>query len=197
VRWYDEKYGVQRSGKDWIKAHAICGVKTNIVTAVTIEGRDANDCPQFKPLVEKTAENFIVKEVTADKGYLSRDNLELVDQLGGTAYVPFRSNSLEGESETVWQRMFHYYSFNREAFLKHYHQRSNAESTFSMVKAKFRDHIRSKTDVAMKNEVLCKFLCHNICVVHQSHIELGIEPVFWTDEPEDKPVILSMAGHAR
>ena len=29
---------------------------------------------------------------------------------------------------------------------------------------------RSKTDTAMKNEVLCKFLCYNICVVHQSHI---------------------------
>ena len=53
-----------------------------------------------------------------------------------------------------------------------------------MVKAKFRDHVRSKTDVAMVNEVLCKFLAHNICVVHQSHIELGIEPVFWKDEPQ-------------
>jgi hypothetical protein len=32
VRWFDEKYGVERSGHDWVKAHAICGVKTNIVT---------------------------------------------------------------------------------------------------------------------------------------------------------------------
>lgn len=53
-----------------------------------------------------------------------------------------------------------------------------------MLKAKFRDHVRSKTDVAMKNEVLCKFLCHTLCVVHQSHVELGIEPVFWGDEPK-------------
>ena len=72
VRWYDEKYGVQRSGKDWVKAHAIMtGVKTNIITAVVIAGRDAGDSPQFKPLVETTAENFTVKEVPADKGYLS------------------------------------------------------------------------------------------------------------------------------
>jgi hypothetical protein len=54
-----------------------------------------------------------------------------------------------------------------------------------MIKVKFRDHIRSKTDVAMKNEALCKFLCHNIVVVHQSHSELGIEPVFWQDEAAD------------
>src|ERR1035438_4272303 len=37
-------------------------------------------------------------------------------------------------------------------------RRSNVESMFSMVKAKFRDHVRSKTDTPMKNEVLCKFL---------------------------------------
>jgi len=32
VRWFDEKYGVTRSGKDWVKAHVISGVKTNVVT---------------------------------------------------------------------------------------------------------------------------------------------------------------------
>lgn len=31
-------------------------------------------------------------------------------------------------------------------------------------------------------EVLCKVLCHNICVVIQSMYELGVEPVFWSDE---------------
>jgi hypothetical protein len=47
--------------------------------------------------------------------------------------------------------------------LQHYHKRSNVESTFSMIEAKFCDHARSKTDVAMVNEVLCKIVCHNIC----------------------------------
>lgn len=192
VRWIDEKYGVERSGHDWVKAHAICGVKTNIVTAVEIAERHANDCPQFPALVEKTAENFNVREVPADKAYLSHDNLELVEKLGGTAYVPFKSNNIAGEAGTLWERMFFYYQFRREEFLKHYHQRSNIESTFSMVKAKFRDHVRSRTDTAMKNEVLCKFLCHNIVVVHQSQVELGIEPVFWGDERDEKAVILPM-----
>lgn len=52
-----------------------------------------------------------------------------------------------------------------------------------MVKAKFRDDVRSRTDTAMKNEVLLKFLCHNIVVVHQVIIELGIKSEFW---PRDK-----------
>ena len=191
VRWHDEKYGCERSGHDWVKVHALCGVKTNIVTAVEIGARDAGDSPFFKPLVEKTAENFTIQEVPADKAYLSHDNLALVHGLGGTAFVPYKVNSQPGEPGSLWEKMYFYYQFRRDEFLEHYHQRSNIESTFSMVKAKFRDHVRSKADVAMKNEVLCKFLCHNICVVHQSHIELGIVPVFWGDrdisEPTPKP----------
>src|SRR5437870_6808613 len=57
VRWFDEKYG-QRSGREWVKAHAICGTTTHIVTAVEILDKNAGDCPQFGPLVKKTAENF-------------------------------------------------------------------------------------------------------------------------------------------
>jgi transposase len=183
VRWHDEKYGCERSGHDWVKAHAICGLKTNIVTAVEIGARDAADSPFFKPLVETTAANFTVKEVPADKAYLSHANLALVDRLGGTAFVPYKANSQAGEAGSLWEKMYFYFQFRREEFLKHYHLRSNMESTFSMVKAKFRDHVRSKTDVAMTNEVLCKFLCHNICVLHQSHIELGIAPIFWGPQP--------------
>src|SRR5205807_5165379 len=127
IRWFDEKYGVERSGHDWVKAHAICGVKTNIVTAVEILDRDANDCPQFKPLVETTARNFTVKSVAADKAYLSHDNLDLVAGMGGTAFVPFKVNSGPGAPGGVWEKMYGYYQFRREEFLAHYHRRSNAE----------------------------------------------------------------------
>jgi hypothetical protein len=83
VRWYDEKYGVERSGHDWVKVHIICGVKTGIVTAVEIRGRDANDCPLLPDLVNTTARNFTVKEVPADKGYLSAENVEAIAAVGG------------------------------------------------------------------------------------------------------------------
>jgi Transposase DDE domain/SWIM zinc finger len=84
VRWYDEKYGCTRSGKEWVKAHICTGVKTNIVTHVVIADKDANDSPQFDPLMRQTAQNFPVRNVSADKAYLSHYNLELVEHLGGT-----------------------------------------------------------------------------------------------------------------
>jgi hypothetical protein len=67
----------------------------------------------------------------------------------------------------------------RDEFLEHYHQRSNAESTFSAIKRKLGGAVRSKTSVAQKNEVLCKVLAYNLTVlVHAMH-ELGVEPEFW------------------
>ncbi len=60
-----------------------------------------------------------------------------------------------------------------------YHKRSNVESVFSMLKSKFGDSVRSKGDVAMRNEVYCKIIAHNLCCLIMSQFELGIDPVFW------------------
>ncbi len=181
VRWFDEKYGVQRSGKDWVKVHIMTGTRTNIITAAEVHGRDANDSPIMPSLLKTTAENFDVKKVPADKGYSSVENIEAVHAIGATPFVAFKS-SATGASGGRWEKAFLFYMLHREEFLASYHQRSNVESTFSMVKAKFGDHVRAKNDVAMANEAYCKLLCHNICCLIQSQCELGIEPIFWQDE---------------
>lgn len=54
----------------------------------------------------------------------------------------------------------------------------NIETAFSMTKVKFGAAVRSKSDVGQVNEVLCKVLCHNICVLVLAMHELGIEPIF-------------------
>jgi transposase len=181
VRWFDEKHGVRRSEHDWVKAHIMTGVKTNVVTAIEIHDRNAGDSPQFKPLLGTTAENFTVKEVSGDKAYSSVDNVEAVEALDAFAAIAFKSNATGGAGG-AFEKWFHYYSLHREEFLKVYHKRSNVESTFSMVKAKFGPAVRSRSQTAMKNEVLGKFLCHNLCCLIQSQIELGVEPIFWPDE---------------
>ncbi len=94
-------------------------------------------------------------------------------------YIPFKTSATgDGGGSVLWNQMWHFYNFKRDTFKAHYHKRSNIESTFSMIKSKFGDHIRSKTDVAQVNEALGKILCHNICVLIQSIYELGIEPSF-------------------
>lgn len=185
VRWYSEKYGSERSGRAWVKAHIMTGTKTNVVTTAIVEGPTANDCPLFGQLLEQTIANgFKPETVCADKGYLSHENVELAAKHGAVPFIPFKANCVPGEPGKLWDRLFGYFQFNRADFLGRYHARSNVETTFSMVKAKFRDHVRSKTDTAMKNEVLLKFLCHNVVVIHQAILELGIDGAFWPEKAE-------------
>lgn len=182
-RWFDAKYGEPMKQHDWIKVHVMCGVKTNIVTSVEVSGRHANDTTFLKPLLETTTRNgFQVKEVSADKGYDSFNNRCLVLVKGGIPYIPFREGEKNkpnpsGKSE-LWKRMYHFYKFNEAEFKQHYHKRSNVETVFSMIKAKFGERLRSKTETAQINEVLCKVLCHNLCCVIQSIYEFGIEATF-------------------
>lgn len=178
IRWFDHKYGVVRQQHEWVKCHIMCGIKTNVVTAVEIRDKDASDTKLLPELVDTTAATFQIREVSADKGYGSLSNYDAIAKHGATPFIAFKSIH-NGAGGGLWQKMFHLFKFKRDEFLKHYHKRSNVESTFSMIKAKFGDHIRSKTDTAMVNECLCKLLCHNIVVlIHESH-ELGIDPSFW------------------
>jgi transposase len=185
-RWFDAKYGEEKQEHEWVKVHVMCGVKTNVVTSVEVSEAHANDSPYLKPLLHTTIGNgFQVKELSADKGYDSFNNRCLVLIKGGHPFIPFREGEKNkpnpSDKGELWKRMYYFYKYNESVFNQHYHKRSNVESTFSMIKAKFGERLRSKTETAQVNEVLCKILAHNLCCVIQSIYELGIEPTFWNE----------------
>ena len=121
-----------------------------------------------------------MNQVSADKAYLSDKNLRVVVDNNAMPFIPFKANSRSTRRHSfLWKQMFHYFSYNQAHFMASYHKRSNVESTFSMIKAKFGDRLRSKTATAQVNEALCKVLAHNLCCLIQSIYELGIEPTFW------------------
>ena len=179
-RWFDEKYGGEKKCQRWVKAHAMVGTMTNAITAIEVTESNVGDAPMLTPLVESTvAAGFDVREVSADKAYLSNEMLTTIESVGAIPYIPFKSNSRGTGGSDAWRRLWHTFEARNEEFLAHYHKRSNVESTFSMVKRKFGPSVRAKTPAAQINEVLLKALCHNLaCVVHAIH-EVGIEPRFW------------------
>jgi transposase len=190
-RWFEEKHGgpaIQKSEHTWCKAHICTGVKTNCVTAAIVLEKDSADCPQFPALTKTTQAGFKVEEMSADKAYLSAENVEAIFAGGGTPFIAPKVNTTGGIGG-LFAKMFHYFQFRREEFMDHYHKRSNVESTISALKRKFGDSVRSKNDTAMKNEVLSKVVAHNICCLIQEQHELGIEPVFWQDEAVDEEAI--------
>jgi transposase len=199
-RWFDHKWGKMRSEAKWIKAHLMCGVKTHVVTSVEVSPTETADAPQLPHLLNNTAKTFDINEVSADKAYSSKKNLHAIQAVNATPYIPFKNyckgTQRNGNFDGLWQRMWHFYNFNRDAFLAHYHKRSNVETAFYMIKTKFGANVRAKTPIAQVNEVLCKILCHNICVLIQSIVELGVEANFWTFDTEKAvvPKVLSNVG---
>jgi transposase len=176
-RWYDAKYGREMTKATWLKAHAMVGVTTNVVTAINVTDSHGADSPQLPALVASTAQRFALAEVSADKAYLGHENLAAIEGVGATPFVPFKTNS-KGTGSPAWRRMWGHFLMRQEDFLAHYHKRSNVEATFSAIKRKFGGAVRSKRYTAQVNEVLCKILLHNLtCLVHAMH-ELGIEPSF-------------------
>jgi transposase len=198
VRWFDEKYGRVRPRAQWVKCHLTAGVRTNVVTAVAIHEQDAGDAPQRPALRKATDHNVTSRESSADKAYSSLENLQSAVDLGATPFIPFKENTTD-ERGGLWAQMFSYFCERPDESRAHYPKRSNVESTFSAIKRKFGDAVRSTTATALANEVLCKIICHNVCCVIQEMHELGIDPVCWEDEWEEeatageRPIILRLA----
>lgn len=172
----------------WTKAHVICGTRTNVIAATVIREEKAADAPQLPELVKETAKTFTLKEVTADKAYASKLNFNTVNEVGGMLYAAFKGSATGGVGG-LYGKMYHYFAMNQKEYMQHYHRRSMIESTFSMIKRKFGDSVRAKSELAIKNEVLAKFVCHNICCVISAICERGIDPKFLglpvDDEPRD------------
>lgn len=92
--------------QNWIKVRLMCGVKTNIVTSVEISGAHLHDTNMFAPLVNATAKNFDVAEVSADKAYSNKANLTVVENKGAKPYIDFRKNTKPSGKVDIWHRMF-------------------------------------------------------------------------------------------
>jgi transposase len=192
VTWFDEKWGRASRKSDWVKVHAIIGVRTNVVAAAEIpDDRDIHDTKFFPGLVKTAAEQFTIREISADKAYCSAKNFDVVEAVKGQFFPAFKSNAT-GAKGGAYAKAFHMFAMNREEYGLHYHKRSNIESTFSAIKRRFGEAVRSKTDLAMKCEAFAKLVCHNICCLIAAIYELGISPVLGCINTAEAPQILRL-----
>jgi hypothetical protein len=174
-----EKYGAP-SHNVWIKGHVIVGAKTQIIPKVIVTDGHSADSPQFPGLINGlVAAGFVMKEVYADKGYLSGENFAAVGEVGGTPYIMFKDNSRgrgkhRGNRSPFWKQMWHRFQSDRSAFLERYYQREIVEATFAAMKKRLGETISSRNPIAQFNELLCKVLAHNIQVLIHESFEHGI-----------------------
>ena len=163
----------------------MCGTATHAITGarVTSEG----DCPQLPALLANTMKHHDVREVSADKAYSSVDNHNVLESFSVEAFIPFKVNAVANPKAPTWSRHLCEFTLNQERFLAHYHRRSNVETVFAMMKARFGASVASRLPTAQVNEVLAMCVAHNLCCLVKAIFTAGIAPAFWQDAPDALP----------
>ena len=162
--------------KDYKKLHIMTGTQTNTITYAIVSDGQKHDSPFFKELIIKTKQHFNLKEISADPGYLSRENTQLIADNGAEPYIlPKKNSTAKSKGYPAWRKMIKLFQNNEELFRQHYHIRSNVESTFAMIKRKFDPFVRSKNNTSQINEALCKVICHNIYILIHTIIEFDLK----------------------
>jgi transposase len=175
--WNEHKWG-KAAGKErvWVKLHAWAGTTTNVFVGAKITPGNVGDAPMFQEVVGNQPLYFKMADFVADKAYLSREIFKFLDELNLTPFIPFKKNSLGlPRGCWLWRRMYTLFRERPEVYMREYHRRSNIETCFHMLKARFGDHLATKNFVANQNEILTRILCHNLCVLIQEAYERGVK----------------------
>ena len=90
-RWYTIKYGDGNRGQ-YIKLHALITADTDMPFFLAARTTQSNcsDTKQLEPMVNML--NIKVMEMYLDKGYLSRDNAQLIADKGAVPYIAIRKD---------------------------------------------------------------------------------------------------------
>ena len=175
LRHYNVKRGREEKKARYVLAHVLCGTKSHIVTAAEVSEPNQNEGRLLPHLLRTSLENFDVQELYADKGYLSKDNFDVTEEVGTQLFIPFKVNTKPVDGDDAWSKAYNFFVYKKDEFRAHYHQRSQVETSFHMDKSKTGPAVKAKNPTAQFNEVLCKILNHNVMVlIHEAH-KLGIE----------------------
>lgn len=184
-RWFDQKHGKLCAAHPWVKLHIMYGTVTHAITGARVSSE--GDCPQLPALLARTRERHDVREVSADKAYSSVDNHDVLESFGVQAFIPFKVNAVVNPKAPVWSRHLCEFTLNQERFLAHYHRRSNVETVFAMMKARFGAAVASRLPTAQVNEVLAMCVAHNLCCLVKAIFTAGLAPAFWQGAPAALP----------
>jgi transposase len=177
-RWNKVKWGKRKeSFRNYMKGHIIIGTRTNIICGCDITPGNFSDAKQAPAVIYQAGLNFKMKEFSADKAYSSKLIYRILESLKCMPYIPFKYNTKKPDknSPELWNKMFLIFRDRKDEFMKKYHKRSNIETTFAMIKLRLGEYLKSKNYTAQRNELIMKFICHNICCLIEEIYEHNVQ----------------------
>ena len=177
--WYSIRCKKEIKKRDHLTVHITTGVKSNVVTALNVEIKSGNDNKILREHVDKTSENFKINEWSGDGLYWCKENCKRVNEVGAKPYFKVHKNwAGRSRGGFHWKEMNLEFEKNKEDYEKHYHKRSNVESTNHSKKALHGDVVYSRLPSARINEETLRWVNHNINVLNRAKYEWNINPKF-------------------
>lgn len=183
-------YGPRRAHREWVKLHALMGLRSKVIIAARVTPGNVHDTTQLPALLKDAQPYFHLQRILADKAYSSKKNIYTITAMGATPYIPFRSGKNTPAGNTgaasyrggihakAWRRSWHYFNLYRDEFNEMYRFRGNAETGNSAFKGVLNEHIRARKPAARVNEALCRVIAHNIRQLVRVMHEYGVPPDF-------------------
>ena len=177
--WYSLRCKKEIKKRDHLTIHITTGVKSNIVTALNIETKSGRDNIIFREHVDKTVKNFDAHEFSGDGRYWCKENCKKVIGVDAKPYFKVWKNwSGKSRGCMPWKLMNSEFKDNPEEYGKHYHKRSNVESTNMSKKMLHGSAVYSRLKSARINEETLRWINHNITVLNRARCQWKIIPNF-------------------
>ena len=159
--------------KGYDKMAVMISNKFHIATAVASKKGTAHDSPMFEELIKDTSLRFQnIDEIQLDAGFISRDNCDLITNVGATPYIyPKKGIILRRRGSTAWRNMLTELIKNPQDWLRKYHERSNSECYFSAHKRRFAKPLLKKEVESRNVEALGRVTVLNICMLISAYFE--------------------------
>lgn len=162
--WFCLRIKREISKRDCDKTHLAVSSQFMFIMNWKITRYRKNDCPFFKILLKPFKFMGIV---TADKGYLSRANFQLVADKGGQAFIPFKNGKKKGSTgkpkgNPAWKFAFDFWKTLNGIYMSIYHQRSKIECVFSALKRRYGDRLYCRKASMRRKEMAMRFIAYNL-----------------------------------
>lgn len=132
--------------RDWEHLIATFGTQTGMILEMTLL-EDANDAeaPAFKHALPSKDRFPNLETGTADAAFLSRENVERLHEQGITPRIfPKKNVGFKSKGHAGWHTMLRALLNDPQTWLRDYHQRSKAETGFSVLQTRHPRAIRRR-----------------------------------------------------
>ena len=151
--------------KGYEKMIAMVGCTYKMFSAVKFpENPETHESPFFEPLLSDTSDSFDrIDLVSADSAYLSRDNCDLISDVGALPRIyPKQGLTLKKKGSRAWKEMLSDFIGDPQKWLRDYHLRSISETSFSVFKRDFPVPLRKRIKIRRKQEAFSRVCGYNL-----------------------------------